>query len=306
MSLRTALLSGLLLSFISGVSWAHDFWIHADRLEVPVGTPLRFDLRVGHPLEFESVVRSKELLDSFCLIDSLGERQVLGREGRAPAGLSRARVAGPLLVAYAGKAQALELPAEKFHSYLREEGLDQVLAWREAHGESELPGRENYSRCAKTLLHVTASPAEEEDQREDAPEREHKATPDVSGTSADVSQNDCGLTLEIFPCAQLLREASSGTAAPVRQLSSFELLFEGEPIEGVLVRALHLYRPQLGQEARTDKKGRVQFELNEGGPWLLRAVHMRRSVLEEVDWESYWASLVLELPAVESSASVSK
>jgi hypothetical protein len=47
---------------------------------------------------------------------------------------------------------ALQLSAKDFSAYLKEEGLEETLRWREEHGESQLPGRERYAKYAKSLL----------------------------------------------------------------------------------------------------------------------------------------------------------
>jgi hypothetical protein len=76
---------------------------------------------------------------------------------------------------------------------------------------------------------------------------------------------------------------------------AFRLLFEGKPIEGVLVSATR--RDTTGErlEARTDAGGRVTFALR-SGTWLIAAVHMTEASRGvDADWESFWASLTFQL-----------
>jgi hypothetical protein len=47
---------------------------------------------------------------------------------------------------------AFQLSAKDFSAYLKEEGLEETLRWREEHGEAQLPGRERYAKYAKSLL----------------------------------------------------------------------------------------------------------------------------------------------------------
>ena len=43
----------------------------------------------------------------------------------------------------------IELEPDKFLDYLKEEGLQKVIAWRTEHKESARPGREGYTKFAK-------------------------------------------------------------------------------------------------------------------------------------------------------------
>jgi hypothetical protein len=71
-----------------------------------------------------------------------------------PAGIVRMENGTAAVVGYRSKPAFLSMPPEKFEQYLRDEGLDTVLAARTQRGESKQPSREIYSRCAKTLLGV--------------------------------------------------------------------------------------------------------------------------------------------------------
>jgi uncharacterized GH25 family protein len=77
---------------------------------------------------------------------------------------------------------------------------------------------------------------------------------------------------------------------------SVQLLYLGQPIAGVLVRAINADEPDGPVDGRSDADGRATVVLNRPGTWLIKAVHMIR--LEDdnrADWESYWASLLFHL-----------
>ena len=61
---------------------------------------------------------------------------------------------GTHLVLLQSTSSFIELPADQFTAYLREEGLDYPLKLRQENEETTKPGREVYSRCAKTLVQV--------------------------------------------------------------------------------------------------------------------------------------------------------
>ena len=47
---------------------------------------------------------------------------------------------------------------------------------------------------------------------------------------------------------------------------------------------------------RTDADGAVTFDVDGPGSWMIRLVHMERSIEPGVDWRSYWSSLTFEQP----------
>src|SRR6185503_3389608 len=79
---------------------------------------------------------------------------VVGMPGADPAGAVRVGERGAAMLLYRGTPQPIVLEAAKFESYLREEGLEHVLAARAKAGNSDAPGRERFGRCAKALLAV--------------------------------------------------------------------------------------------------------------------------------------------------------
>ncbi len=56
------------------------------------------------------------------------------------------------LVVYESNFAHIELPADRFDAYLRDEGLKAALAARTQQGHSARPGRERYRRCVKTWI----------------------------------------------------------------------------------------------------------------------------------------------------------
>jgi uncharacterized GH25 family protein len=69
--------------------------------------------------------------------------------------------------------------------------------------------------------------------------------------------------------------------------------------------------PAEKMSARTDKDGRVRFELRPGGMWLVKAVHMipatpSNAAGSNAEWQSYWASLTFEMRAAGATAVASR
>jgi hypothetical protein len=189
------------------------------------------------------------------------------------------------VVAYVSEPAAIEIPAEKFETYLAEDGLDQVRAARAQAGDSGKPGRERFRRCAKTWVAGTG--------RADA------------NASALRLLRPAGLPAEIVPLSNPL----AADTLRVRLVAS------GEPVSNALV---HAWRRPLGKESRpapwgaraevgpaaavrTDARGEAAIPLAGGrtpasGEWLVSAVIMVSSLVPESDWESTWASLTFARP----------
>ena len=123
-------------------------------------------------------------------------------EGERDLGDLTASGAGELVAAVNTMPAFIELEPAKFTDYLKEEGLSEVIAWRSAHSESGKPGRERYSKFAKSVL--------------------------LSGPPNGFGQEKVGFTIEIIPEADLYK-VKAGEALPVL------VLFRGKPAAGLQI-----------------------------------------------------------------------
>jgi uncharacterized GH25 family protein len=243
---------------ISPAALAHDFWIEPSTFRPAVGALVSAGLRVGQEFTGDPVARESEAIEKFIIRDSGGERAVVGMERRDPAGFFRVENAGGAIVGYRSRPKFLELPPEKFEQYLRDEGLESIIAERAKRGDSQKPSREIYSRCAKSLL--------------------------IAGDGATKFETPLGFRYEIVPLKM------AGDSIDVR------LLYESKPLAGALVIAMHRDDSSLRLRARSDAKGRVTFKLPKRGVWLIKSVQMIPAPpASNADWESLWASLTFEL-----------
>lgn len=80
---------------------------------------------------------------------------------------------------------------------------------------------------------------------------------------------------------------------PDRDLRSFRVLFEAQPLANALVVALR--RDGTRHEARSDAAGRVTLPTGDAGVWLVKAVHLVPAPRDSGStWESLWASITFE------------
>jgi uncharacterized GH25 family protein len=244
--------------------FAHDMWMEPATFSPGAGQIVPVRLRVGQDLLGDPLPRSSDLINQFVVVDAEGRKPVVGRDGSDPAGFVRAAVPGVMVIGYHSNPSAVELAAEKFNQYLKEEGLDAVAAVRARRNETGAKAHEIFSRCAKSLL--------------------------VSGSASD-AQGDRRLGFPLELVAERNPYAiRAGQDLPVR------LTYENRPLPGALVVALNRQNPSEKQSARTDADGRVRFRLRPGGMWMIKAVHMIPApAAAHADWESFWASLTFQL-----------
>jgi hypothetical protein len=266
------LFAGGLAFGLASVARAHDFWIEPTPPRPAVGERVSAALRVGERLAGEVVPRRPNRIVRFEAVGPDGTAQpLIGVPGMDPAGSFAPSLSGTHRLLYQGNRARLELEPAKFESYLREEGLEKVVAQRAERGESGRPGREAYSRSALAAVCVRGQAGE--------------AVP--SGAAPAPLE----LTLE-------LRPESDPCGWRAGDEVSLRLLFRGRPVEGAIVAAQLRGRTDVAPlSARTDAEGRVRLRLDTAGFWLLKAVEMvRAEALPDTEWESFWASLTLDLP----------
>jgi uncharacterized GH25 family protein len=243
---------------------AHDMWIEPATFAPEVGQVVSVRLRVGQDLLGDPLLLDQSLVNQFVVKDAEGLRPVVRRDGGDPAGLLRVASPGLLVIGYRSNPSAIEMPADKFNQYVKEEGLEAVLAMRASRNESGTAAHELFSRCAKSLV-FTGAPAEAPGDR------------------------PLGFTLE------LVAERNPYTVGPGQDLP-VRLIYENRPLAGALVVAMNRLNPAEKLSARTDKDGRVRFKVRPGGMWLIKAVHMVPAPAgTRAEWTSFWASLTFEL-----------
>jgi len=253
-----------LASVVGTFASAHDFWIEPSAYRVAAGAHVDVALRVGEGYRGDAVARNPAKIRRFVLVGPAGEQPLAGDAGRDPAGSAEIGGSGLFVIGYQSLPSSVTLDAPKFEAYLREEGLERVIGLRAERGQSALPGREIYSRCAKALVASGPAEAEQADRR-------------------------LGLPLELVPEVNPYGGGSGPTVV--------RLLFRDRPLEGALVVALPKDAPGQTREARTDASGRVALDLGAGRTWLVKAVHMVEAPSGSgADWESLWASLTFEIP----------
>lgn len=257
------------LSFLLATAMltGHDMYIMPGSFRPVHGALLRAGFHVGDSFP-ESEVGGR--------IERLVDPKLIWQGGSAP--FTKLRVdgkrdlgdvvvggTGELIAAVHTKPTLITLEPAKFTSYLKEEGLPEVIDWRAAHGEAGKPGKERYSKYAKSIL--------------------------LSGATNGFASHAVGYIIEIMPEADPY-QLKPGDSLPIL------VRFRGNPAADVQIESSWSGGGpgQTTVVGRTGSDGRLKVPLPQGGLWRIHTIKMERCAEPAVaDWESFWASLTFEI-----------
>ena len=248
---------------------AHECWLQPSSFTPAPGAPVSLGIRVGMNFEGESRAVARDRVARLLHVTATGREdwteRVPAQETDRPELALRLDAPGTHVLAYDSIANLITLKAEEFHAYLREDGMEYVIAQREKAGQTGAPGRERYRRCAKTV--VQCGPVAD-----------------------DAAAMRTGQTLEIVP------RANPAAVRPGATLK-FLVLFQGMPLADTLVQAWHRTDGHTTKlQGRTNAQGEVGFTLPATGEWMISTVRMIAAADHaDADWESYWGNLTLSL-----------
>lgn len=258
---------------------AHEFWLQPARFRLLPGETVPVRPLRGENLRGEPWGNRTDKILRFVRYGPVpaDSTDLTPAPGASPADTFRTAVAfarpGTHLVVLRSNPSFIELSADKFTAYLREEGLEYALRRRQERAQQTLPGREAYRRCAKALVQVGPIPAADTAYR-----------------------RVLGLPFELVPEQNPYR-LGPGAALTLRVLRA------GQPARGALVQ---VWQQQLAGQAPThfathaNQSGRVLLRLFGPGPYLVAAVDMAdapAALRARADWLSTWASLTFAGPA---------
>lgn len=178
---------------------------------------------------------------------------------------------GTGLAGVAAHPDYIALPTPMFRDYLNHEGMyDAVKAFDETNKLTTI--RERYTKHAKAIFQVG-----------------DKLTDDY--------KTELGYKVEIMP-EQNPAELKAGDTFSAR------VLYEGKPLSDQIVYASHArFKPDFDGPVpegskyalKTDKKGRISFEISEADKWFIQLINMQKVDDEDADYESNWSTLTFEV-----------
>ena len=247
---------------------AHEFWMLARPFAMAPNGGTRLSLNVGEYFSGDAIAFSTQYVAALHHHARGVDQDLLPRVATTPTVGEfpiRLEQAGTHLFSYDSQPNRITLGGEKFHAYLHDEGLDDIVRQREQAGTANTPARERYRRFVKTLV-------------------------EVGGKHDDTYRVRTGQRFEIVPIDDPLAAGAGDTLR-------FCLLFERKPLENALIKAWHVHGDQTVMiRVRTDGAGMAAFDLPYAGTWMLSVVHMVAATgSTEDDWDSLWGNLTFSL-----------
>jgi uncharacterized GH25 family protein len=252
------------LTLISDRGFSHDFWLEAHPFYTMPQKPVDISIHVGNQFVGDSLPNIVSWYSDFSLYQDNEKKEVNGELGRDPAGYFTPQENGTYAIGYQNYFTYIEIDAETFNLYLKMEGLDNAINYRQKNGLNNTVGKESYIRHPKTLVQ--------------------------SGDkfNIDNSMQNFGYELEIIPLSNPYKKKLNDPL-------SVKIVYQNKPVKDILLIALSKANPEKKQQIRTNDKGEATIVLDQTGPWLLKAVKIIPVKKEKEDWQSHWASLTFSI-----------
>ncbi|ALW85669.1 hypothetical protein AUC43_11570 [Hymenobacter sedentarius] len=292
MKVKSLFICAGLLGVATLTGLAHEFWLEAPRFRIQPGQVLALHPLIGANFKGEpwtnkaaKVLRLVRYGPAPADSTDLTPASGLAATDTFRTAFAFARP-GTHIVLLRSTNSYIELPAEQFTAYLREEGLDYPLKLRQERDQQANAGRETYRRCAKALVQVGEASA-------------------TAAASDSACLHTYGLPLELVPEQNPYRLAA-GKSLTVRVLRA------GLPVSGAAVQVWQRQPgglPTTHFTTRANQNGRVLLRLPGPGPYLLATVNMTEApakLRDRADWQSTWASLTFAGPPASPSRFTTK
>lgn len=256
----------ILLLITCSLAQSHEFWLQPRKYVYATGEEMVVDFKVGENFqgEFWDMQLHKavklEMHNRTSTVDLL--KQVKTTVGK---NLSyKFMKAGTHLLTMQSNDAYIEMEADKFNDYLKEDGLENILDERTRTNTLNKPSKEFYTRFAKLLVQS-------------------------ANIKDDVYKKRTGLRLEIIP-DQNPYAITSG------DYLQCQVLYEGKVSPHQLVKVWSFVGNRIFlQNIYTENDGTIKFPISSKGPWMVSTVKMIHSEKEGADYHSLWASLVFEI-----------
>lgn len=244
------------------LSLAHEFWLSPKKFSVAVGEEVGIDFLVGENFEGEpwDVQLSRVVkLEHYQLSQMKSLMTTLKPSEKEKLKL-KFSTEGTQLIYFQSQDSFIELEAEKFNAYLKEDGLEDTYDQRKRTNTLDKPAKEYYSRFTKVLLQA-------------------------GNKVDDTYRKKVGARLEIVPL-------QNPYALQKGDYLQCQVLIDGKPALHQMVKVWNKVTGRTFlQNIYTEKDGTIKFPINAQGPWMVSTVKMIPSEKPDADWRSMWASL---------------
>lgn len=246
---------------------AHDTWLIPARFKIVSGETAIFDLTSGMAFPTLDVGPKRERIQAvYC---RLGGRTLALKDFEAAPNSLRIKGtfpdSGVAAIWVKSPPKEIELKPDQVQEYLDEIDASSTVREQWSVGKEPKRWRESYRKHSKTFVRV-------------------------GDASADKSWSEpAGMFLEIVP-EKDPTTLKAGDEFPVHVLKGGKV-FSGFSLEIVAGGETK------GLIKKTDDAGKVSFRLDKDGRWLLRGTDVRKSSKKDIDWESDFTTLTIEVAA---------
>ncbi len=254
----------LLLIFLTiQLGQSHEFWIQPKKFKYALNEEMRVNFLLGENFEGEpwDLKKNKiEKLDLAHLMKTIDLRQQVKPDTKEKLKYKLTEE-GTYLLSMQSNAAYVELDAEKFNAYVKEDGLENVAEIRTKTNTLDKPSKEFYSRYAKLLIQTGSK-------------------------TDDTFKKKTGARIEIIP-KQNPYLLKSGDYLQCL------VLFNGQAMPHQLIKVWNkIGNTTFQQNNYTENDGTIKFPISSRGPWMVSTVKMIASEKPGADWQSFWGSLV--------------
>ena len=261
---------GLALLFAAvTVAAAHDLFLKPTRYFAPENAEVRVRVLNGTFTRSENSIARNRLADASVLTP--GRRIALDTAEWSVAGDTstfhiHTRGPGTYVIGASTRPSVIDLSADDFNLYLKEDGIPDVLEARQQAGEMAKGAKERYHKHVKSMVQVGNARSD------------HYATP-------------LGYPAEIVPMENPYSLASGATLR-------VKTLVDGKPSANqyVLYGGLTVNDANIeAKSVRSNADGVAAIPLSVPGNWYIKFINLTRVKGDSVDYESKWATLTFQV-----------
>ncbi len=253
----------MLIFLLAQFVQSHEFWLQPKKFRYTVGEEMSVDFMAGENFDGEPWDLKKHKIDKLDishLTKTIELKSQLKPEGKEKLKYKFSEE-GTYLLSMQSDQAYIELDAEKFNEYLKEEGLENIAEIRTKTNTLDKPSKEFYSRYAKLLIQT-------------------------GNKTDDTFKKKTGARMEIIP-KQNPYLLKSGDYLQCL------VLFNGQPAPHQLVKLWNrIGNTAFQQNNYTENDGMIKFPISSKGSWMVSTVKMIDSEKTGADWQSFWGSLV--------------
>ncbi len=252
----------LLISFSLALQ-AHEFWLQPMKFRFNLNEDASVDFMVGESFTGELWDLKKHKVEYLQWHNAAGENNIVAsvKSVKGSRIIQKFTAEGTQLFAMKSNAAYIELAADKFNDYLKDDGLENILDERKKKNQLDKPSKENYTRFAKLLVQA-------------------------GNKTDDTYKKNIGFRIEIIP------QNNPYTLKSGDYIQCL-VLFEGKPLPHALIKVWsRLNNTTFLQNLYTENDGTIKFPISTKGAWMVSTVKMISGDLPTSQYHSLWASLV--------------